>query len=76
MTTTTTRRAVLAGLAAAPAAAVPAVAAAESDPIYAAIENHKRALLASFVTGRLYALTDLDHHHEADTKSLPRASRG
>lgn len=47
MTTMKSRRAVLAGLAAAPAVALPALAASVSletvDPIFAAIEEHKRS---------------------------------
>lgn len=44
--TVTTRRAVVAGLAAAPVAALPAIAnkiPADADPIFAAIERHKAA---------------------------------
>ncbi len=44
--TVTTRRAVVAGLAAAPVAGLPAIASeipADADPIYAAIERHKAA---------------------------------
>ncbi|ULO22987.1 hypothetical protein [Methylocystis sp. SB2] len=44
--TVTTRRAVVAGLAAAPVAALPAIASeipADSDPIFAALERHKAA---------------------------------
>jgi hypothetical protein len=44
MTTTTSRRAILAGAASMPALAIPAIATATSDPIYAAIERHKIAL--------------------------------
>jgi len=47
MTTTTTRRTILAGAAALPALAVPSFAAAELDPIFAAIERHKVAFHAS-----------------------------
>jgi hypothetical protein len=51
----TTRRAVLAGIATAPALAAPAIALgaepAEGDPIYAAIERH-RAALAEFEAAR------------------------
>jgi len=47
MTTTTSRRAVLAGAATMPALAVPAIAtAAEPDPIFAAIERHRSAWAA------------------------------
>ncbi|NUJ81432.1 hypothetical protein HUN39_15645 [Methylocystis sp. FS] len=48
MTTQTTRRAVMAGLAAAPVAGLPAIAggATEADPIFAAIEKYQRAYAA------------------------------
>jgi hypothetical protein len=42
MTTKTTRRAILAGAAALPAFTVPALAIGQTDPIFAAIERHKR----------------------------------
>ncbi|MGJ0453463.1 MAG: hypothetical protein ACR65T_09600 [Methylocystis sp.] len=44
----TTRRAIMAGLAAAPVAGLPAIAGvvAEADPIFAAIEKHQRAYAA------------------------------
>jgi hypothetical protein len=75
MSKSTSRRAILAGLAAAPVAAVPAVAAAAPDPVLAAIENHKRALLASFVTGRLYCVTNRDDHRKADRESWQAMDR-
>jgi hypothetical protein len=52
MTTNTTRRAVMAGLAAAPVAGLPAVAGAVAgnDPIFAAIERHKSAWRAFLPT--------------------------
>ena len=52
MTTNTTRRAVMAGLAAAPVAGLPAIAGAVAgnDPIFAAIERHKAAWSAFLPT--------------------------
>ena len=41
MTTTTSRRAILAGVAALPALATPALSASTTDPIFAAIERHR-----------------------------------
>ncbi|MFO1125122.1 MAG: hypothetical protein U1E25_07460 [Methylocystis sp.] len=52
MKTATTRRTVMAGVAAAPVAGLPAIAGAvaEDDPIFAAIERHKAAWLAFLPT--------------------------
>ena len=50
---TTTRRAILAGAAALPALALPAMAATELDPIFAAIEEHKVAFRDSQVASRI-----------------------
>jgi hypothetical protein len=47
MSKTTTRRAVLAGIAASPALVAPALALSGPDPIFAAIEHHK-AVYAAF----------------------------
>ena len=46
-TKNTTRRAVLAGIATAPALAAPALALSGPDPIFAAIEQHKVAFRIS-----------------------------
>ena len=46
MTTITSRRAVLAGAAALPALAMPAIASSASDPLFAAIEHHRIARAA------------------------------
>lgn len=56
MSSTTTRRAILAGAAAVPALAVPAIAA-EPDPIFAALEAHKAAWHAyiDFIRAPAYA---------------------
>jgi hypothetical protein len=57
--TTTSRRAVLAGIAAAPALAAPALAEIGSspDPIFAAIERHKVAFRTSQEAGRIRVYT-------------------
>jgi len=54
MTTTQTRRAILAGAAAIPALSLPAIAA-ERDPIFAAIERHRKAEAAYREFGRSFA---------------------
>jgi hypothetical protein len=51
------RRAVLAGIAAAPALAAPALALSGPDPIFAAIERHKAAFRVSQETGRIRSST-------------------
>jgi hypothetical protein len=51
------RRAVLAGIATAPALAVPALAQSGPDPIFAAIERHKVAFRTSQTTGRIQSGT-------------------
>src|SRR5579862_110532 len=56
MSRITSRRAILAGIAAAPMAAVPAIALA-TDPIFAAIERHKAAFRASQEAGRIQSGT-------------------
>ena len=64
MTTTTSRRAILAGAAALPALAMPAIASATVDPIFALIEAHRvafpRRLEAQRATGEIPLLEDPD----------------
>jgi hypothetical protein len=59
MTTTASRRAVLAGIATAPVLAAPALAlsGAEPDPIFAAIEHHRVAFQISLTAGRIQSGT-------------------
>jgi hypothetical protein len=61
----TSRRAVLAGAAMLPALIVPAFAAAELDPIFAAIERHKVTFRASQAAGHI-------RFHTIDVKWSPR----
>jgi hypothetical protein len=66
MTTTTSRRAILAGIAAAPALAASAIALTgpETDPIFTAIERHKVAFRISQEAGRIQC-------HTVDVKWAP-----
>ncbi len=64
--TTTTRRAILAGAASLPALAIPAAAMAGPDPIFAAIDDHRR----------LYEkLNSLAHRHGELERSIPAERR-
>ncbi len=70
MTTKTSRRAILAGAAALPALAIipaAALAAVDNDPIFAAIEGHKAAYLASMAASRIQSnMVDAEFSPEYD----------
>jgi hypothetical protein len=63
MSSNTTRRAVLAGIATVPATTVPALASAPADPVFALIQEHRRAAAVAWHVAHEY-----DHAQERDAR--------
>ena len=78
LTTTTSRRAVLAGAAAIPALSLPAVAAvATPDPVFAAIERHKAAALLAMQKSMVQSDTpDFGPEHDPEVHARVQEEQG